>query len=247
MKKYFCFSFWVFLGGICFGQIDPVKTTVEDSPVLDEVVHEQGKDTLVIQRIEQPELLRKESQDGGVSEEGQPEGEGILTKTFIVSATTYDQKETSLKIWPSHLGERFAIDVWSNIDWSVFKSAISFDNGSSRYLFMLLHTSVNTASNGSEEEGESGSPDSLPEFEGNGARYLVTSSEETEREETLDFLEAIHALYDEDREELHQKYEIVQQQQNERRRQIELETEASKIRVLKIWRHTREEHGASNE
>jgi len=90
-------------------------------------------------------------------------------------------------------------------------------------------------------------PAELPEFSQTGARYLVTSGEATEREETLDFLEAIHTLYDENRQKLHTDRELAIEHQKERQRQIKIEAAKPKTRVLKIWRHTRPEENQAPE
>ena len=75
----------------------------------------------------------------------------------------------------------------------------------------------------------------------------MTSGEATEREETLDFLEAIHTLYDENRQKLHTDRELAIEHQKERQRQIKIEAAKPKTRVLKIWRHTRPEENQAPE
>jgi len=248
MRIFIPYLFCALLLSSVFGQSQSPETSIDNAPVLDQVVYQQGKDTLIIQRIEQPEFLGKSTQaeaSPSSPEEIESSQEEVMpTQTYIIAATSYANQKTHLKIWPSHLGEQGAMKGWSNIDWSVFKSLLSVEDETKRYQFMLFHSDVSTSQN---QQDQPVPPAELPDFNDNGARYLVTSSEETERELTLDFLESIHALYDGSREELHQNHAIVVAQHEERKRQIELEAAQPKTRVLKIWRHTRtEDEQASN-
>lgn len=238
MKIFHSFSLLAALGSLCFGQTEQNQSALENAPVLDEMVHQQGKDTLVIQRIEQPEFLEGNT----IQEEAKelpsevPLQEVVLpTRTYIILATSYGVGETRLRIWPSHQGQHGALEGWSNIDWAVFQSLLPFDDEKFRYQFMLFRSG-----NGQEAEA-SEVPTELPQFSETGARYLVTSSAETEREETLDFLEAIHTLYDGNQQKLHADRSIAIERQKERQRQIKLEKAKPKTRVLTIWRHTRPE------
>tara|TARA_Y100000588_G_scaffold302373_1_gene324612 strand:+ start:223 stop:969 length:747 start_codon:yes stop_codon:yes gene_type:complete len=242
MKIVIPFLCYASLVASSFGQSESSQTSVENAPVLDEVVYQHGKDTLIIQRIEQPEFLGKNRQDqpspSSPEEVDVPQQELMPTQTYIIAATRHTNQKTHLKIWPSHLGERGAMKGWSNIDWSVLKSLLSFEDGTTRYQFMLFHSDHSSSQN---HQHQLVPPTELPDFSDSGARYLVTSSEETERELTLDFLESLHALYDDSHEELHQNHAIVLARNEERKRQIEREAAKPKTRVLKIWRHTRPE------
>jgi len=242
MKPFYFFSLLAALGSAALGQTEQDQSALENAPVLDEVVHQQGKDTLVIQRIEQPEFQTDDSiqeETGESLPEVQVPAAVLPTRTYIISATSYGQGGTRLQIWPSHRGQQGALEGWSNIDWSVLQSLLSFDDENVRYQFMLFHTGSGQGVNAPEV------PDELPEFAETGARYLVTSSEETEREETLDFLEAIHTLYDGSQAKLHADRAIAIERQEERQRQIAIEKEKPQTRVLKIWRHTRPENHTS--
>ena len=227
---------FVFLVTASFGQTENKESSLEDVPILDEVFYKQGKDTLVIQRIEQPEFLGKATEkkdDQPITGKAEEHLKVTLPiQTYIVSATSFKNKATALKIWPSHRGAEGALEGWSNIDWSILQGVLSFDGDKSRYQFMLFHSG-----NGQGAE----IPAELPDFDQTGARYLVTSSNEAEREDTLDFLESIHALYDENRQQLKSERNLAIKKQEERKRQIEKEAVKPKTRVLKIWRHTRSE------
>lgn len=222
-----------------FGQLEQnSEPALEDAPILDEVVYKQGKDTLIIQRIEQPEFLGKTSAEkeepATSSEDLKREIKAPLpTETYIISATSIGKTATRIKVWPSHLGQQVALEGWSNIDWSILQGLLSFEGDNKTYQLMLFHSANSHGENLSEV------PTDLPEFGQTGARYLVTSSEDSEREEILDFLEAIHALYDEKQQKLKSDREIALEKHEERKRQIEIEAKKPKTRVLKIWRHTR--------
>ena len=224
-------------------------STIEESPILDEAVYQQGKDTLTIQRIEQPEFLEKTQVEGeslNLEDELEAEKEVPLpVSTFIISATAYG-KGTQIKIWPSHIGQQGALEAWSNVNWAYFQSVLAVENEEKRYNFMLFH------SGGGAVEVEQGGggvqvPAELPEFEKGGARYLVTTAKETEREETLDFLESLHELYDENHQELRINREEALEEHEERKRQIIKEAEKPQTRVLRIWRHESEETNANDQ
>lgn len=243
MKLFPFLSLFAALVSLAFGQTEQNQADLDNAEVLDEVVHQHGKDTLVIQRIEQPEFLQEERahEKGGEPQTEVPAEQVVLpSQTYIISATFHGRGATRLQIWPSHRGQQGALEGWSNIDWAVFQSLLSFDDENVRYQFMLFHSGSGQGVNAPEI------PNELPEFDETGARYLVTSSEETEREETLDFLEAIHTLYDGNQAKLHADRAIAIERQEERQRQIAIEKETPKTRVLKIWRHTRPDTEASD-
>ena len=231
MKIFYFLSICVALVGLLFGQADQNQAALESAPVLDEVVHKQGKDTLVIQRIEQPDFLEEETVDQQT--EIVTQEEGLLHHTYVISATSFEQGATRFQIWSPNQGQQRALEGWSNINWSVFQSLLSFDTENIRYQYMLFHTGSRKGENAPEL------PTELPKFEVTGARYLVTSSAEVEQEEILDFLEAIHTLYDEKKAKLHADRVVAIERQEERKRQIEINKAKPQTRVLKIWRHTR--------
>jgi len=215
------------------GQTEQNQSALENAPVLDEIVHQQGKDTLVIQRIEQPEFLEDDTtqEETGESQPDVQTPEAVLpTRTYLISATSYGAGGTRLQIWPSHRGQQGALEGWSNVDWSVFQSLLSFDGNNVRHQFMLFYSGSGQGSDVPEV------PTELPEFSQTGARDLVTSGEATEREETLDFLESIHTLYDENQQNLHTDRQLAIEHQKERQRQIKIEEAKPKTRVLKIFK-----------
>jgi len=140
MKLFYFVSLLGALGSVALGQAEQNQSALENAPVLDEVVHQQGKDTLVIQRIEQPEFLEDDSIQEE-TDESPPEvqlQEAVLpTRTYIISATSYGPG-IRLQIWPSHQGQQGALEGFSNIDWSAFQSLLSFDGNNVRYQFMLF-------------------------------------------------------------------------------------------------------------
>lgn len=236
MKLFYFLPTFAALISASFGQADQNQAALENAPILDEVVHKQGKDTLVIQRIEQPDFLEeKMTQEGTVRQNEAVAQEGMLHQTYVISATSFGQDATRFQIWSPDQGAQGALEGWSNINWSVLQSLLSFDADNISYRYMLFHTGSGQDENAPEI------PTELPQFEVTGARYLVTSRDEAEREEILDFLEAVHALYDSNKAKLHADRAIAIKRQEERKRQIKIEKAKPKTRVLKIWRHTRSE------
>ena len=226
------------LAGLSFAQTEPNQSAVENAPVLDEVVNQRGNDTLVIQRIEQPEFLEDEGSPEEQTEA--PVQQSILpVQTYVIAATSFGPGATRLQIWPSNRGQNDALEGWTNIDWSVLQSLLSFDTQNVRYQFMLFYSGSGQGADSPEI------PQDLPEFTETGARYLMTLEENAQHEATLDFLEAVHALYDDSREQLHANRAVAIERQEERLRQIEIEAAQPKTRVLKIWRHTRPEEDPS--
>ena len=237
MKKIFYIS--IFGSLTLMGQEEKLSP-LENAIVLDEVAFQKGKDRLVVQRIEEPDLKVEEEH---VSDPLPVVGDAFPTQTFLVSATTYADQGTYLEVWPTALGKKAAIQGWSNIDWSVFQTFHKFVVGQKGYQIMLFHTKL------SEEEISRRSndieqfypkvPELLPDLE-SGARYLITSQAETEQADTLDFLEFIHMLFEENSQELKTELIGILEANEERKRQIQIESEKPKKRVLKIWRRSLE-------
>ena len=232
----FFFMLWLALVVSVLGQ-EIEEATIEKAEILDEAVYQQGKDTLVIQRIEQPESTKGDQDQGQVpalrkdDHETEKESE-ILTKTYIIAAQKYSEAATQLKIWDTRSGNQAAIEIWSNIDWAILQNLISLDGDGLKYQFILFHSAANHEAKLSEIPAE------LPAFKDGGARYFSSASEGAGLEATLDFLEAIHTLYDDGREGLKESHALQLEQAEERQRQVEKEAKKAKTRVLKMWRHT---------
>jgi hypothetical protein len=244
MKKIFCLTLFGSLPLV--GQEAEQPSPLENAVVLDEVVFQKGKDQLVVQRIEEPELeAGQDDLSEAQPETPQPVPENALpTQTFLISATTYADQGTHLELWPVSRGRQAALSGWSNLDWSVFQAFHKFTDGQQTFQIMLFHSKlgeaeVNRRANTDDSERSYPQvPEQLPDLSETGARYLVTSPAETEKEDTLDFLEAIHKLYDENSQELKQDLVEARIANEERQRQIKLEAEKPRTRVLKIWRRS---------
>lgn len=246
MKKILCLT--LFGSFPLVGQETEQPSPLESAVVLDEVVFQKGKDQLVVQRIEEPELESAQEEPA----EAQPETPQIVpenalpTQTFLISATTYADQGTYLELWPVSQGRQAALSGWSNLDWSVFQTFHKFTDGQQSFQIMLFHSKLSNAevdrrANANDKETSYPQvPEQLPDLTETGARYLVTSPAETEREDTLDFLEAIHALYDEKSQELRQELVEARIANEARQRQIEIDSEKPKMRVLRVWRRTLE-------
>ena len=240
MKKIFALSFIV-LGPI-FGQELEQPSPLESAVVLDEVIFHNGKSRLVVQRVDEPEL--KKGQSAPV--EPPPESlrtspEDVLpTQTFLIVSTTYSNLGTYFELWPASLGKQASLSGWSNLDWSIFQPVHKFTDGQHNFQFMQFHSKIGDAEIARrkkvDNQGGGGPqlPTTLPSLTETGGRYLVTSPEETEREDTMDFLEALHKLYDERSQELADLREA----REERRHQMQMKAEQPKDRVLRVWRRS---------
>ena len=210
MKKIFSLTLFGSLSLV--GQEAEQPSPLENAVVLDEVVFQTGKDQLVVQRIEEPDFEQTQAELAESQVDApQPAPENIVPiKTFLVSAITYADQGTYLELWPVSEGRQAALSGWSNLDWSVFQTFHKFTADQQLFQLMLFHSKLSESeverrANASDQERSYPQvPQKLPGLSEAGARYLVTSSVESQRKDTLDFLEAIHLLYDENSQDLEQ-------------------------------------------
>ena len=124
-------------------------------------------------------------------------------KSFVVSSTVYDGTNTQLTV-TSTGPERETLICWSNLNWQHLQGIHQFDSRWGHFSF--LHFSQSDSLSRLIKLQELGQDVAIPEvpelltpFQKSGARYYVT---EGENESALDFLEAIHELYDENKQAL---------------------------------------------
>lgn len=114
--------------------------------------------------------------------------------TFMVFATIYDNQKTLVNF--NHEGERYRI--WSNIDWNLLGGFVSFEGRGKRYDIMLLPT--NASIEGIKQDIENGyevilpTIPELPDLTTKGPHYTVAEGN-TDNDEAMEFIEAIHDLY----------------------------------------------------
>ncbi|MEN8738129.1 MAG: hypothetical protein ABF337_12855 [Akkermansiaceae bacterium] len=120
---------------------------------------------------------------------------------FIVSATVYDHKTTHVRWWNGK--EEYA--CYSNVDWNHLGGFHEFEGRGKRFNMILFSANASTAR--MRKEVEAGYRNSLPEIPklpalaAKGAAYMVVKGDE-DNEEAMEFMEAIHDLYDANRAEL---------------------------------------------
>ncbi len=120
---------------------------------------------------------------------------------FTVSATIYDHKTTHVRWW--YEGKEYA--VYSNVDWNHLGGFHEFEGRGKRYNMFLLSGNVDTEQ--LQKEIKAGYRASLPDIPRlpllaeRGAAYMVMKGDE-ENDAAMEFIEAIHDLYDEHRPEL---------------------------------------------
>lgn len=128
-----------------------------------------------------------------------------LGGSFAVFATIYDHRTTLLH-W-THQGENFT--AWSNVDWNHLGGFPTFQARAKRYSMLLLTSNYSTAQ--LQKEQRAGYLNSLPDIPKlppltQGARYTITEGD-TSNEEAMEFIEAIHELYDAHKKELARAYQ----------------------------------------
>ena len=120
---------------------------------------------------------------------------------FTVSATIYDHRISHVRWW--HEGEEYA--VFSNVDWNHLGGFHEFVGRGKRYNMFLFSGNVSTRQLRKEiKEGyRSSQPDlpKLPQLSERGAAYMMVKGDE-KNDAAMDFIEAIHDLYDEHRDKL---------------------------------------------
>jgi hypothetical protein len=127
--------------------------------------------------------------------------------SFIVHAVVYDQ-ETSFVRWSTLSGgKKESYSCWSNINWGYLQTLHKIQSDRGNFSFMLL--SHDTSLKALQERIESGEdihvpviPPELPPLKEVGARYLVTIGDESSDSPALEFIEAVHELYDAERQQL---------------------------------------------
>ena len=124
---------------------------------------------------------------------------------FTVSATIYDNK-TSYVRW-SVDGKWYA--CYSNVNWQQLSGFTEFEGRGKRFNIILL--TANASTKDMKREMAQGYRNSLPDIPKlprlatHGARYTVVEGDET-NDAAMEFMEAIHDLYDEHREVLVEKW-----------------------------------------
>gem|GEM_PF-899447 len=114
--------------------------------------------------------------------------------TFMVFASIYDHKTTLITF--NHEGENY--QCWSNLDWNYLCGFASFEGRGKRYGLFLLPS--NASIEGIKEDIEKGSKIALPtilplpDLAAKGPHYTLVKGD-TDNDEAMEFLEAIHDLY----------------------------------------------------
>lgn len=154
--------------------------------------------------------------------------ENGLPQHFVtVSATIYDRRATHLKVW-SHDGEqREPVEAWSNADWNFLGGFASFEGRGQSFTFLMFpgNSSIETLRQAQRRNPEIVVPEipkELPRYRQSGARYVVMNHEEVKNEDALEFLEAIHDLYEAEKPTLVRAY---------RQREIQRKRRAEELRL----------------
>ena len=176
------------------------------------VVQHKKDHKVTINRVNPPEEPVKKAKEDQNQQDGQTEpitNQQPSGGAFFVYATTYDGLATRVR-W-HHEGQEFV--AWSNVDWKYLVGFSSFEGRGKRYDFMLLHTL--SAAEGVTIPG-------LPSLAEKGARYMVVKGDES-NDSAMEFIEAIHDLYEAEKVQLKGAYQ--KRQSNLRIREAQKEAQ----------------------
>lgn len=203
------------IGGISDGRISQTAITLHasrDYSVLWSRKHMQQGRTVTINRIVPPITVSAGNLTTPVkgidSEEFSYPAENSLPYggCLMLTATTYDHKTTLVSFWQNGNWHQ----VWSNVDWNLLCGFHTFEGRGKRYDFFLLHSNIFTKHLDELEQRNIAitrpRPPRLPSVEENGACYNWDGSENV-NEQALEFLEALHELYDVEKDRLIAAYQ----------------------------------------
>jgi len=230
------------------GQVLGDPSPVEDAIVLDEVVFQKGKDQLVVQRIEEPDFELDEDQSVGLQLAVQQSvsADHIPIETFVVSAIAYAERGTYFECWPVSRGKKDGVTGWSNMDWSVFQTHHQFTGEQKIFQIMFFYSKLSSeeadrrANENNSKESHPQVPEALTQLDKTGVHYLVTSLKEKNHENSLKFLEVIHAEYEQNSEDLKQKFIKIREDYEKRKIELRNESKSPKSKVFKVWRRALE-------
>lgn len=160
--------------------------------------------------------------------------------SYVVSATVYDDEFSLITWWPTSGGVDQPYICVSNIDWSHLNGFHNLKGQGKDFTFMLFQSSSSLEQLKTLQS--QGKAINLPEIPkeiskiGNGAsRYIVVQGDET-NDPAMDFMEAIHTMYDADKHALIQAQDARILAGKERTRQLKLEKENPKDVVIRYYR-----------
>jgi hypothetical protein len=160
--------------------------------------------------------------------------------TYVVSATVYDDEFSLVTWWPTSGGVDQPYTCVSNIDWSHLNGFHNLKDQGKNFTFMLLQSSSSLEQ--LRKLQKQGKVINLPEIPkefpkiGNGVpRYRVVQGDETNGP-AMDFMQAIHVMYDSDKHALIQDQDARILAGKERTRQSKHEKENPKEVVIRYYR-----------
>ena len=156
-----------------------------------------------------------------------------------VSATVYDNEATFLRVHTQSGGESQVTEAWSNVDWRHLSGFASFEGRGQTFSFLLMagDSSIEALKKAKELNPEivvPEPPNNLPKIGSAGPRYTV-GKEAANHEVALEFLEAIHDLYEEKETELIEAHEKRVADQIARQEQLRLNPPKKKDVEVHFW------------
>lgn len=163
---------------------------------------------------------------------------------FGVSSTVVDRQATIVEWWSFSGNAATKFRAVSNIDWTFLQGFISFQARGEQFTFMHFPSSVNTRElRQLRREGYNVEipriPRHLPSIR-RGARYVMLEGDES-NEEAMEFIEAIHELYDVEKRQLKTAHRMRKRNYRKRARQLQLNPPPKENVTVHYWKESRRE------
>jgi len=215
----------------------------ESAPKISSVQNHQGRKVTITKlsteegqtyrkERKQITLAKKQAKATEMQQRLQENGTAAPTmhKSFIVSASIMEDQTSLLVCRDTSGGE--SISVQSNINWSHFTGQQIFQDGDVQYAFILLPVNASQV----QQDAHNASTQKLPTLRASGAQYIVTQG--NAEENIVNFLEAVHQRYDQEKGALIRNYQKAQRDARERVHQLKANPPKAKDVNIRFWRRT---------
>lgn len=167
---------------------------------------------------------------------------------YAVSATVVDRRATLVEWWSFNGDATKKLRAISNINWTLLQGFVSFEARGEQFTFMHFPSSVDTRElhrlkrNGHEVVIPQ-IPEYLPSII-NGARYVMLEGDESD-DNAMEFMEAIHELYDVEKRRLVKAHRMRNINRRIRARQLRRNPPPKENVTVYYWKEPRLENTSS--
>jgi hypothetical protein len=196
--------------------------------VLDSHVHSRGGRSIIVQRVEAPELpeppARVDTPQIDLNDPAtlawieQQRGQGKEHRFAIVSASVIDHTATLLHWWVyDNEGPPEQFSGHSNVDFNHLSGFGSYEVGNVRYSLLMAigNTDTEAARELCQRHGVSYTEPEVPEIPAGDAAYQITEGDTT-NEEGIALMDGLHELYRNEKDRLIAAYEGREQARKDR-------------------------------